>query len=76
MLFIETTIFTKLIRNYLKADEYLGLQKYLLKYPDKGDIIPGAGGVRKFRWSLPGKGKRGGVRVIYYWKSKPMKFGC
>lgn len=70
MIFIETTIFTKLIENYLNDDEYLGLQKYLLKYPDKGDIIPGTGGVRKLRWSVPGKGKRGGIRVIYYWKKQ------
>ncbi|MCK6621480.1 MAG: type II toxin-antitoxin system RelE/ParE family toxin [Calditrichia bacterium] len=51
-------------------DEYLGLQKYLLKYPDKGDIIPGTGGVRKLRWLVSGKGKRGGIRVIYYWKKQ------
>ena len=70
MIFIETTIFTKLIQSYLSDDEYLGLQKYLLKYPDKGNIIPSTGGVRKLRWSLPGKGKRGGIRVIYYWKKQ------
>jgi mRNA-degrading endonuclease RelE of RelBE toxin-antitoxin system len=70
MVFIETTIFTKLIGNYLTADEYLGLQKYLLQYPDKGDVIPGTGGVRKLRWSITGKGKRGGIRVIYYWKRR------
>lgn len=70
MIFIETTIFTKLIENYLDDDEYLGLQKYLLKYPDKGDIIPGTGGVRKLRWLVSGKGKRGGIRVIYYWKKQ------
>jgi len=69
-IFIETTIFTKLIENYLDDDEYLGLQKYLLKYPDKGDIIPGTGGVRKLRWLVSGKGKRGGIRVIYYWKKQ------
>lgn len=54
----------------MNDDEYLGLQKYLLKYPDKGDIIPGTGGVRKLRWSVSGKGKRGGIRVIYYWKKQ------
>jgi len=36
--------------------------------PDAGDLIPGSGGLRKFRWSLAGKGKRGGTRLIYYWQ--------
>jgi len=62
--------FTKLIRNYLTGDEYLGSQKYLLKYSDKGNIVPGTGGVRKLRWSVSGKGKRGGIRVIYFWKKQ------
>ena len=35
--------------------------------PDAGDLIPGGGGLRKIRWSAQGRGKRGGVRVIYYW---------
>ena len=68
MVFIETFIFTKLIVSYLTDDEYLGLQRFLLKYPDAGQIIRGTGGVRKLRWALPGKGKSGGLRVIYYWK--------
>jgi len=68
MVFIETFIFTKLIVSYLTDDEYLGLQRFLLKYPDAGRIIRGTGGVRKLRWALPGKGKSGGLRVIYYWK--------
>ena len=41
---------------------------FLVRYPDKGNVIPGTGGVRKLRWALKGKGKRGGLRVIYYWK--------
>jgi hypothetical protein len=75
MVFIETTIFTKLIGNYLNADEYSGLQQYLLLYPDKGDMIPGTGGVRKLRWSSAGKGKRGGIRVIITGKGESMKSG-
>jgi mRNA-degrading endonuclease RelE of RelBE toxin-antitoxin system len=68
MVFIETSIFTKLISTYLADDEYLGLQTYLLKHPDAGNIIRGTGGVRKLRWAISGRGKRGGIRVIYYWK--------
>jgi mRNA-degrading endonuclease RelE of RelBE toxin-antitoxin system len=70
MEFIETSIFTKLIYTYLSDDEYLGLQVFLLKYPDVGKLVPGSGGVRKLRWASAGKGKRGGVRVIYYFKKQ------
>ncbi len=68
MEFIETSNFTKLIYDYLTEDEYAGLQGYLIKYPEAGDIVPGSGGVRKVRWGISGKGKRGGVRIIYYFK--------
>ncbi|RME47218.1 MAG: transcriptional regulator [Caldilineae bacterium] len=68
MIFIETSTFTKLITTYLSEDEYLGLQRYLLKYPDAGKIVRGTGGVRKLRWAVSGKGKSGGLRIIYYWK--------
>ncbi len=68
MVFIETSTFTKLIYDYLTDDEYLGLQGYLFEHPEAGDVVPGSGGVRKIRWMMTGRGKRGGVRVIYYWK--------
>lgn len=68
MVFIETRMFTKLLQNYLSDDDYRGLQSYLLKKPDAGDLVRGSGGVRKIRWAPAGKGKSGGVRVIYYWK--------
>ena len=70
MVFIEASIFTKLIGKYLTDDEYSGLQRYLLGYPDAGQVVPGTGGVRKLRWAIRGKGKRGGIRVIYYWKKR------
>lgn len=70
MIFIETSTFTKLIDTYLTDDEYLGLQSFLLKYPEAGKIVRGSGGVRKLRWAISGKGKSGGVRVIYYWKQR------
>ena len=68
MIFIETTIFTKLLPKYLTDDEYRALQWYLLVYPEAGDLVRGSGGVRKVRWASEGKGKRGGIRVMYYWK--------
>lgn len=48
-------------------DEYVELQKYLLQRPDAGAVIRGSGGIRKMRWAGSGRGKRGGLRVIYYW---------
>jgi len=68
MIFIEASIFTKLISKYLSDDEYRALQWYLMTIPDAGDIVRGSGGVRKIRWKQKGRGKRGGVRIIYYWK--------
>ena len=68
MVFIETSTFTKLLPDYLNDEEYRALQEYLLKKPDAGDIVKGSGGVRKVRWAPEGRGKRGGVRVVYYWK--------
>ena len=48
-------------------DRYRELQALLIEDPDIGDLIQGSGGLRKIRWKLTGRGKRGGVRVIYYW---------
>jgi mRNA-degrading endonuclease RelE of RelBE toxin-antitoxin system len=68
--FIEATAFTKCVYDYLSDDEYLGLQSFLLLYPESGKVVPGSGGVRKIRWAMAGKGKSGGVRVIYYFKKQ------
>ena len=70
MEFIEATLFTRLVYTYLTDDEYLGLQGYLLQFPESGKVVPGSGGVRKLRWAMSGTGKRGGVRVIYYFKKQ------
>ena len=64
--FIETKLFTQLVQNYFTDDEYTNLQSDIVANPNAGDVIRGSGGVRKLRWRLPGRGKRGGVRVIYY----------
>ncbi len=67
--FIETPTFTALIAEYLEDDEYRALQSFLARDPETGDVIPGTGGFRKLRWAdrRRGKGKRGGLRVIYYY---------
>jgi mRNA-degrading endonuclease RelE of RelBE toxin-antitoxin system len=67
MVFVETTLFSKLLPDYLGDDEYRNLQNYLIERPDAGAIIQRSGGVRKVRWAAGGKGKSGGVRIIYYW---------
>jgi mRNA-degrading endonuclease RelE of RelBE toxin-antitoxin system len=64
--FIETKLFTRLVEEYLTDDEYRKLQSFLVEDPGAGDVIRGSGGVRKLRWGAPGRGKRGGYRVIYY----------
>jgi len=64
--FIETKLFTRLVGEYLSDDEYLQLQAALVRDPNAGAVIPRSGGVRKLRWALAGRGKRGGLRVIYY----------
>jgi hypothetical protein len=64
--FIETSIFTKTIKDLFSDDEYLEIQNELLKDPEKGDIIQGTGGLRKIRFGR-NSGKSGGVRVLYYY---------
>ena len=64
--FIESPLFTKLVEDYLTDDEYARLQRALIEDPEAGSVIRGSGGIRKFRWAAPGRGKRGGYRVIYY----------
>ncbi len=64
--FIETRLFTKLVLEYLTDEEYAALQEFLMRDPEFGPVIPGSSGVRKLRWAAPGRGKRGGYRVIYY----------
>ena len=67
MIFIETPIFTEELKKCLQDDEYAEFQRYLADNPKAGDVIKGTGGLRKVRWKAEGKGKSGGVRVIYYY---------
>ena len=68
-LFVELPAFAKYRADYLDDDGFGKLQAFLLKNPEAGDVIEGTGGLRKLRHGDPrrGKGKRGGLRVIYYW---------
>ena len=66
MVFYETDIFTEQIVEFLDDDSYRELQTVLIRDPVSGDLIPRSRGLRKIRWRVPGRGKRGGIRVIYY----------
>ena len=66
MIFIETPTFTKQIRALVDDAAYAAFQAELAHAPDAGDLIEGTGGLRKIRMRLPGRGKQGGARVIYY----------
>jgi len=68
--FVESKLFTRLIGDYLTDDEYGRLQAKLIKAPESGAVVPGSRGVRKLRWAQPGRGKRGGIRLIYYAKTR------
>jgi hypothetical protein len=67
MIIVETSIFTRQVQAHLSDEEYRHLQMALFLHPEKGAVIKGSGGLRKTRWSLAQHGKRGGVRIIYYW---------
>ena len=67
MQIVETSVFTKQIQKELDADSYRLLQFELVRDPEVGALIRGTGGLRKIRWAGSGRGKSGGVRVIYYW---------
>ena len=67
MRFVETPVFTRDVDGLMPDDDYRALQLALLLRPEQGAVIPGGGGVRKLRWGIKVRGKRGGVRVIYYW---------
>jgi mRNA-degrading endonuclease RelE of RelBE toxin-antitoxin system len=67
MVIIETPIFTRLVQELIPEEEYRLFQLHLVNKPEAGKVITGSGGLRKVRWSASGRGKSGGIRVIYYW---------
>lgn len=64
--FRETKAFTRDVLSLLSEENYYAFQNYLLENYSLGDVIPGGSGLRKIRWRSKGKGKSGGVRIIYY----------
>lgn len=64
--FIESPIYSEQIDDLLSAEDHRQLQLHLLEQPNRGDLIKGVGGLRKLRWAGSGRGKRGGIRIIYY----------
>ena len=70
MVIIETLIFTKVINTLMQDGEYRSFQNHLLQFPSAGALIQGSGGIRKIRWRVGGRGKRGGIRIIYYLADK------
>lgn len=63
---VETPEFLSATRKLMTHEERAVLVEYLAYNPTEGDLIPGTGGVRKLRWGMEGRGKRGGARVIYF----------
>jgi hypothetical protein len=72
MTVVETGRFLKDTRQLMPESERVTLVAFLAANPQAGDLIPETGGVRKLRWALPGRGKRGGARVIYYFHSEQL----
>ena len=75
-LFVELPAFERNRSDYLTDEAYRGLQNDMLKDPEAGDVITGTGGLRKLRYgdATRGKGKRGGLRIIYYWWDPQKQF--
>src|SRR5574337_817884 len=71
---VETPVFTRAVTALLDEEQYRALQLALALRPEQGDIIRGSGGLRKLRWDLTGRGKRGGARVVYYWDKPTQTF--
>ena len=69
---VETPEFLAATRKLMDEDERAALVDFLANNPVTGDLIPGTGGVRKLRWGLEGRGKRGGARVIYFIHSEKL----
>ena len=72
--FVETTVFTRQITTLIPDADYTLLQESLLRRPAQGALIKNTGGLRKVRWGDESRGKRGGLRIIYYWHTERQLF--
>ena len=69
---VELPEFLRKSEKLLTTSQRLSVINYLAEHPASGDIMQGTGGIRKLRWSAQGRGKSGGVRVIYYYHNEAM----
>jgi len=67
---VETPEFLRAADKLIPLAERDDLIRFLARNPKAGDVIPATGGIRKLRWAVQGKGKRGGVRIIYYYRNE------
>lgn len=72
MTICEVSAFASEARQVFTEDEHERLIIYLAFYPDSGDVMTETGGLRKLRWPARGQGKRGGARVVYYFRDANM----
>jgi hypothetical protein len=74
--FWELPSFARRRGHYLNDNEYRALQIALMRNPEQGALVPGSGGMRKLRYgdASRGKGKRGGLRIIYFWRESAAQF--
>lgn len=63
---VETLLFQRLADDYWTEDERTAFVTFIASHPEAGEVVPASGGVRKVRWGMAGRGKRGGARVIYF----------
>lgn len=69
---VETPEFLRRTQRLISDDERRALIDFLAANPDAGDVMPGTGGARKFRWAIGARGKRGGARIITFFSGPPI----
>lgn len=74
--FIESSLFSKMVYDYLSEDDYAAFQQFLLEHPEAGDVVRGSGGVRKVRWARAGTGKSVGCGCATTRAMQPGRFCC
>ena len=74
--FIESSLFSRMVYDYLSEGDYIAFQQFLLEHPEAGDVVQGSGGVRKVRWARAGTGKSGGWGCATTRAMQPDRFCC